>query len=650
MGNGDNFALDWIRGELESTLDQARAALESYAEGGREETRLRSCLTCLHQVHGTLRMLELEGVVLLADHMEQTAQSLLNGSIQDFRVAEQTLMQSILQLPVFIEEVQNGLSEDLPLVMPCVNELRSCCALSPMQLTPPVSAEFTNDRAAEAMRRFRAVDGAVKAARVRGAYQQVLLNVLRGDASAQTVDTLGKIAIGMQRICEGAPLTILWKALQHFAKGYASEPQKMSSEAIRELRRVDAEMKKLTTLGAEALLTPLPVDLVRDLLRSAEGRGERDDEIAELRSALQLPQAPVVKPREALEQAAEVLAEEIAAVRDRFDLYSRGRDRPIARLQEITDPLDAIALTLSMLGDEDGADQLRTERAKALAADAGSDVSDELILSLAGALVQTEQGLSGGGDIASGDEALANAALNDAQMAVMQEARSGIDQVKQSFVDFVSSKWNTAYLEDAPLTLAAVRGALVMIPLARAAEQLDLCSAYIGDQLLAGHRPDLQELDAFADALGGIDYFLERLCETGRVPDDDALDLPEERLGLLALNANTAADFDSVAAADSERPLSSSGGDAALTAMLGASPEDLAFASDELIAAEEEIAESPEDAQASDPLVVAFGLESVGSDEPSTLDDSVAEASPGRISRCGRSVHARCKHSCNFRL
>ena len=71
MGNGDNFALDWIRGELESTLDQARAALESYAEGGREETRLRSCLTSLHQVHGTLRMLELEGVVLLAVNQQE---------------------------------------------------------------------------------------------------------------------------------------------------------------------------------------------------------------------------------------------------------------------------------------------------------------------------------------------------------------------------------------------------------------------------------------------------------------------------------------------------------------------------------------------------------------------------------------------------
>ena len=623
MGNGDNFALDWIRGELESTLDQARVALESYAEGGREETRLRSCLTSLHQVHGTLRMLELEGVVLLADHMEQTAQSLLNGSIQDSRVAEQTLMQSILQLPAFIEEVQNGVSEDLPLVMPYVNELRSCCGLSPMQLTPPVSAEFSSEQAAEVMRRFRDINGADKAARVRAAYQQVLLSIIKGAVSEQTVETLAKIAIGMQRICEGAPLATLWKALEHFAKGYAAEPQKMSSEALRDLRRLDKEMKKLVALGAEALVEPLPVDLVRDLLRVAEARGVHSDEITELRSAVALPQAAPVKPREALEQAGEVLAEEIATVRDRFDLFTRGKERTIEQLKEITEPLDTICLTLSMLGDDDGANLLRVERAKILAADAGDEVSDELTLSIAGALVQTEQGLSGGGDIASGDDALADAALNDAQMVVLQEARNGIDQVKQSIVDFVSSKWNTGYLDDAPQTLAAVRGGLVMIPLSRAAELLTLCSEYISEQLLAGHRPDWQELDAFADALGGVDYFLERLFETGRMPGDEALDLTQESLSRLSgIAAEVSPELDTN---DSEQPLSGSGGDAALTAMLGASPEDLAFASDEVVRAEEQDVDNVPSADSETSLATTLELESVGSDEPLELDDASTE-------------------------
>ncbi len=589
MGNGDNFALDWIKGELESTLDQARAALESYAEGGREETRLRSCLTSLHQVHGTLRMLEMEGVVLLADHMEQTAQALLNGSIQDSLAAEQTLMQSILQLPAFIEEVQNGMAEDLPLVMPSVNELRVCCDLSPMEFTPPVVPEFSGDQAAAAMQRFRSINGADKVTRVRAAYQQVLLSVLKGSTTAQTVQTLSKIAVGLQRICEGAPLASLWKALEHFAKGYESEPQKMSSEAIRDLRRVDAEMKRLATDGAEVLVEPLSVELVSDLLRVAEGHGEHNDEISELRSELQLPQTPLAKPREALEQANQVLAEEVAAVRDRFDLFTRGQDRSIAQLRELTAPLDTICLTLSMLGDEDGATLLREERAKALAGDPGDEAAEELILSLASALVRTEQALAGGEEVSSDHTALANAAFNEAQMAVLQEARAGIDQIKQSVVDFVSSKWNTDYLDDAPNTLAAVRGALTMIPLTRAAELLTSCSDYIRDHLLVGHRPDWQELDAFADALGGIDYFLERLFETGRVPGDKALDLTEQSLTkLMTATSSAAQQLDPPAAAE-EPPLSSSGGDAALSAMLGASPEELAFAADDELTIDDEL-------------------------------------------------------------
>ena len=581
MGNGDNFALDWIRGELESTLDQARAALESYAEGGREETRLRSCLTNLHQVHGTLRMLELEGVVLLADHMEQTAQSLLNGSIQDARSAEQALMQSILQLPAFIEEVQGGVTEDLPLVMPYVNDLRSCCGLAAMAMTPQVSAEFTSEQAAEAMRRFRGINGSDKATRVRAAYQQVLLSVLKGSASAQTVETLCKIAVGMQRICEGTPLVTLWKSLEYFAKGYSSDPQKMSSEAIRDLRRVDAEMKKVAARGAEVLVEPLPVELVRDLLRAAEARGERDDEISELRSSVQTPQASQLKPREALDQAAEVLGEEIAAVRDHFDLFARSDTKSLADLKELTAPLDSVCSTLGMLGDNHGADLLRAQRALVLSLNEDSEVTEDVILGIAGTLVQIEQALAGSGDIASGDDALASAALNDAQVAVLQEARTGIDQVKQNIVDFVSSKWNTGYLEDAPNVLTAVQGALAMIPLPRAAQLLSQCTGYVDDQLLKGHHPDWQELDAFADALGGIDYFLERLFETGRVPDDQALDLTQESLErLFGGDASNPGAEDVPELEESQSPSDGESGDTALTAMLGAKPEELSFQED----------------------------------------------------------------------
>ena len=46
----EHFALDWIKREIDETLKAARQALEAYAESDRDETRMRACLTYLHQV------------------------------------------------------------------------------------------------------------------------------------------------------------------------------------------------------------------------------------------------------------------------------------------------------------------------------------------------------------------------------------------------------------------------------------------------------------------------------------------------------------------------------------------------------------------------------------------------------------------------
>ena len=74
----EHFALDWIKSDLLETLNGARTALDDHAEQGGDVSRLRACLSGVHQVHGTLVMLELKGVTLLADHLEQLAQALLN--------------------------------------------------------------------------------------------------------------------------------------------------------------------------------------------------------------------------------------------------------------------------------------------------------------------------------------------------------------------------------------------------------------------------------------------------------------------------------------------------------------------------------------------------------------------------------------------
>ena len=57
----DYVALEWVKGEIAETLKQARPAQEAFVESPQDLTRLRFCLNYVHQVQGTLQMVEFYG-------------------------------------------------------------------------------------------------------------------------------------------------------------------------------------------------------------------------------------------------------------------------------------------------------------------------------------------------------------------------------------------------------------------------------------------------------------------------------------------------------------------------------------------------------------------------------------------------------------
>jgi chemosensory pili system protein ChpA (sensor histidine kinase/response regulator) len=67
----DFTTLTWVKPELDETLRQARNALQNYVEEGESPAELRTCSDLLHQVQGTLRMVELYGAAMVAEEMEQ---------------------------------------------------------------------------------------------------------------------------------------------------------------------------------------------------------------------------------------------------------------------------------------------------------------------------------------------------------------------------------------------------------------------------------------------------------------------------------------------------------------------------------------------------------------------------------------------------
>ena len=538
MGTGqDHFALDWIKSELFETLNDARQALEAYVESDRDETRMRACLTGLHQVHGTLVMLELDGVTLLADHLELLAQGMLDGKVAAAAepAASQTLMQGILELPGRIEEIQQGDADSPQSVLKLVNEVRAFLGKPPMggdvARIPAASSEAS-------LSRFSQIDGVDKVRKIRAAYQQVLLSILKGEELAGSLGMLEKVAQGLERVCQGAPQVAVWQAFAEFIKSLSGVRGPLPGDAVKLLRRVDSEIRFLAQEGVAALQKPLATELVLQLVEAARSRGRASERLTELESALKQTEASgglVISGRQALASAAGALREELALVKDRLDLSVRSEQGSPDDLISLVAPLKQIGSTLSLLGFESSKSIILDQIDVLNRVTEGHALDQPTLLAVAGALVQVDENLA---SFTHGGKGEAERITDDAQRTVAAEGRQGLDAVKQSIVDYVSSGWDARHLEHTESQLASICGALDMIPLPRASRLLHSCSSYISSKMTGQQPPGWEALDHLADAISGVDYYLERLTENNSVGADDILELVERSLETLGIDTD----------------------------------------------------------------------------------------------------------------
>ncbi|WP_261997171.1 Hpt domain-containing protein [Stenotrophomonas sp. Ste96] len=121
-------ALGWVKPELDETLRQVRNEVEYYVEDPADGSRMRFCAGYLHQVQGTLRMVELYAPAMVAEELEQLANAIGAGDVPDRDEACATLMRGSVLLPDYLERLQNG-HRDIPIVLlPLLNDIRSARA------------------------------------------------------------------------------------------------------------------------------------------------------------------------------------------------------------------------------------------------------------------------------------------------------------------------------------------------------------------------------------------------------------------------------------------------------------------------------------------------------------------------------------------
>ncbi|RON94315.1 hybrid sensor histidine kinase/response regulator [Pseudomonas fluorescens] len=555
----DYVALEWVKGEIAETLRLAHQAIEAVLDDPQAFPGLDECLDYIHQVHGSLQMVEFYGAALLAEEMEHLVEALQHERVSHRDEALHLLLQALGQLPIYLDRVQSA-RRDLPLVvLPLINDLRSArgeSLLSETSLFSPQLPELP-PLSAEALALLEPAELPNVLRKLRQMLQMALVGLLREQNDQTHLDYLAKVFTRLEALSGDAPLSPLWQVASALVEGMR-EGVIANSPALRSLfKDADKELKRLLEQGMIGLNQVPPAELLKSLLfyiakaehptgqmLTMKDRYSLDDALPDS-AMVDEERARLAGPdRDAMRSVLAALCEELVRVKERLDLFVRSDRQHTSDLESLLAPLRQIADTLAVLGFGQPRKVIIDQLAVVLSLAQGQrEPNDAILMDVAGALLYVEATLAGMvGTVepeSPEDSRLPTTDLTQIHQIVIKEARICLQQAKDMIVDYIDADWDRQQLQPLPALLTQVRGALAMIPLSRAASLVEACNGFIREHLLLDpHEPGWEQLDHLADVISSLEYYLERLSDDPQAPGEQLLDVAQRSLASLGFFPN----------------------------------------------------------------------------------------------------------------
>ena len=551
--HNDFATLGWVKPQIDELLSEARQALEAYAEDPEDTRLMQSCVGLLHQVLGTLRMVELYGAAELDQEMEHLAQSLLDGKVANRDDALGALMRGLVQLPDYLDLVESG-HKDIPIVLlPLLNELRDARGAEPVDqcvlFHPDVDRPLPPD-AAGARVAYPFADLRQRTTQIRARFQVQLLAWTQGKQPhfADMRDCMDEL----RAVCHVESARRLWWVAGGVLEALQQGRLDHHLASLRQqFGHLDRTIRHMQDQGEEICGDEDARELLRTLLFSVAhatpGPG-RTEAIAQcfaldrmVPSAEELDRARAAmsgRNRALLDTVAKAVREDLLRVKEGLDIFLRRDDRNPQQLAPQVETLHRVGDTLAVLGLEAPGKMIDEQRKVIVEViDGKREAKPETILDVASALLYVDASLDEhieylGTTETSGD-ALPSSEARKIMRTLMREAGANLGKVKERITAFIESSWSHAQLAEVPQLLAEVSGALRILNLERPAGLVDGIDRYIGNELIADRKvPTVDEMDTLADAMASVEYYLE-IGRDSSASDNRILDAAQHSLETL---------------------------------------------------------------------------------------------------------------------
>jgi chemosensory pili system protein ChpA (sensor histidine kinase/response regulator) len=534
--------LDLVGREINTTLAEARGALESYLEQPDNAALLERCAQDLHQVQGVLRVLEIYGAALLAEEMEHVAQYLLATHTERKSQAESldALMRAMVQLPSYLERVLAG-GRDLALVLlPLLNDLRAVRGNSLLSEGTLLLLNLKSDKQAQPI----AVTAGEPpltveqwARRLRARYQLGLIGWIRGERIEHNLEILAGVAYKLEQIATRQPVFQLWWVTGAVIEALQQSGLQSGQSVKRLLGLGDREMRRLYEQGEARYAQTPPVELLNNMLYyigRAECAGPRISAVrASFRLAELLPvdesieqerenlSAPSVK---LMQTVAAAIREDLSKVKDVLDIFvRRGAGQP-QELASQVEMLRKIGDTLGVLGLGELRTHVQAETERLGRIVSGALKADEATLvEIAATLIGVEDRLDDslvGMILPPKDDQLERPAddteFQQVQAAVLRECIVNLARIKEAVTQSVGGTLDAAGLDSWQDLMRGMKAGLLLLGKARAVEIIEGITTQLKRVMQPGvHVLPPGFIDRLADAIVSLEYYMETL-QAGR--------------------------------------------------------------------------------------------------------------------------------------
>ena len=547
-------SLNLVRDELFVTIEEAEQSLEHFISERDNGSLLQQAVEALHQVRGTLNLIELVGAELLAQEILAQATDIPAGVGSERDQQLSALSNALHVLRRYLENLEANRLEFPELLLPAINELRQTGGQPPLPESFFYSLRLDHTRPVSAQ---ESLGGALNPAllrRFRQMYQAGLIGFIREQDPLPGARLMLRALSRLDGLIEHQERSkLIWvacAALESYVDG------QLLSRKERKLlfAKVDREIKSLMTKADYQPARSLLKELLY-LVTLANTHGPRAAQVREVFGLTPLPftdhllqdeyQRLAGPGKAVLRSLSTAIQEELVSVKDMIDQLERGNAQPDT-LSALHLQMGKLAKTLVMVGLTSASQAIAVQLPKLelwqpdeLPNSVQLNELAESVLYVESMVASLERRPHVIREVQAEPQSFAAHQLLEAHIVVVDEAKAGLALAKRSITSFLETSGDKMHLANVPFSLQVVRGGLWFIDQPRAAALVAACAEYIRLHMIeAPQMPSEQRLETLADALSSLEYYLE----SGGLNQPDAsaviLNLAEESVRTLGMQVD----------------------------------------------------------------------------------------------------------------